>query len=269
MSELENLFVVFGHQILLFVFFGSVAIILVIEGLAPFRKQEGGSLTRWFNNVFLSILNQWAQLYLAPLLVMFLGGLSLSSGSLLSLFHANFVEEFLITLVGLEFVGYWWHRLSHKNALLWRLHAVHHSDVDVDATTALRHHPAEIIMGNLINVFVIMAIGAQPMVVLACSLTSVAIDAFTHGNISLGKVERWIGLFIVTPGFHRVHHCADKEFTDSNFSNNFPWFDYLFGTARYRSSEEQALMPLGLEYFRGYRNSWIDRLLLQPLMSRS
>jgi sterol desaturase/sphingolipid hydroxylase (fatty acid hydroxylase superfamily) len=189
-----------------------------------------------------------------------------SHEGLLSEISAGPWVSFWVTLVSLEFVGYWWHRLSHFVPWLWRLHAVHHSDTEVDATTALRHHPGEVLLGSFVNLGVIMFLGTQPITALGCSLLSLSMDAFTHGNLSLGGVGRWLRYLLVTPSFHRVHHSATLPYTNRNFSNNFPLFDYLFGTAVCWSRQQQMTMPLGLEYFRERRAVGLDRLLLQPLL---
>jgi sterol desaturase/sphingolipid hydroxylase (fatty acid hydroxylase superfamily) len=100
---------------------------------------------------------------------------------------------------------------------------------------------------------------------MAYKLFEVAMSLFSHSNIQLPEaVDRLLRRVVLTPDFHRLHHCSEQRFTDSNYGSVVPWFDYLFGTASARPFEEQATMELGLEYLREPGDSRLDKILTTP-----
>lgn len=265
--ELQRELPRYAPQLALICLFGSVALILLCESFLARREIPGVPLIRWVSNLSLAILNQWLSLNMLPILAGHLTRAEWGNHQgMLQQMHAGFWSSWAITIVCLEFLGYCWHRLSHALPWLWRIHAVHHSDVNVDATTALRHHPLETVLSALVNAPVIFFLGPSVTVLFASSLLFVSLEAFSHGNLRPGKLDRWLKYFIVTPGFHCVHHSAEVQYTNSNFSNFFPWFDYILGTARMWTPEQQTTKPLGLEYFRNKRAAWLDHVLLEPFI---
>jgi sterol desaturase/sphingolipid hydroxylase (fatty acid hydroxylase superfamily) len=181
---------------------------------------------------------------------------------------APFELAFVASLLALDLVIYAQHVLFHKLPLLWRLHRMHHTDLDFDVTTALRFHPLEIVLSMLIKLAAVVLLGAQPVAVMLFEVILNATAMFNHGNVRLP--ERWdraLRWLVVTPDMHRVHHSVRPEETDRNFGFNLPWWDRLFGTYRDQPRDGHAGMTIGLEYFRDRRATTLTGLLLQPFLN--
>jgi sterol desaturase/sphingolipid hydroxylase (fatty acid hydroxylase superfamily) len=150
---------------------------------------------------------------------------------------------------------------------LWRLHRMHHADLDFDVTTGARFHPVEIVLSMGLKMAVVAALGPPVLAVLIFEVVLNATAMFNHGNIRLpDKVDRVLRLIVVTPDMHRVHHSILPRETNSNFGFNLPWWDRLLGTYRAQPEMGHTAMTIGLEQFRSPRELWLDRLLVQPLM---
>jgi sterol desaturase/sphingolipid hydroxylase (fatty acid hydroxylase superfamily) len=166
----------------------------------------------------------------------------------------------------LDLVIYVQHVTFHAVPTLWRLHRMHHADLEFDVTTGLRFHPVEILLSMVIKFAAIIAIGAPPLAVLIFEVTLNATSMFNHGNIRLlprlDTMLRWV---VVTPEMHRVHHSILWRETNSNFGFNLPWWDWLFGTYRAQPAAGHECMTVGIEKFRDPAELRIDRMLLQPL----
>lgn len=247
----------------------SITVIIVLEGFLTQRKHKIFS-RRWLSNFMLGTINT----ALTPTIFGAILALCLSTGliqspSPLARAEFDFKTSLIVTLVVLELMGYWWHRLSHSVPLLWRLHRVHHSDPEIDVTTALRHHPLEVAFSNLVSLPLVFLIAPEPEVMMVAGALVAMLNAISHGNLNLGGFDRPLSLFVVTPGFHCVHHSADLPYTDSNFSNNFPVFDFIFGTAKRWKPNELQNRQLGLREYSSEKSQRIDRLLIQPFISRN
>ncbi|MFZ1494175.1 MAG: sterol desaturase family protein [Candidatus Competibacter denitrificans] len=173
----------------------------------------------------------------------------------------------ITALLVLDLTVYAQHVAFHKIAPLWRLHRTHHTDLDLDVTTALRFHPLEIVLSMLIKLAMVTALGAPPVAVLLFEVLLNATAMFNHSNIDfspgLDRILRWL---VVTPDMHRVHHSIHRVETDSNFGFNLPWWDRLFGTYRGQPQDGHLGMRIGLKAFRDWRATRLDGLLLQPFL---
>jgi sterol desaturase/sphingolipid hydroxylase (fatty acid hydroxylase superfamily) len=183
------------------------------------------------------------------------------------LFNALSVPPWLsvvASVVVLDLAIYLQHVLFHAVPGLWRLHRMHHSDLEFDVSTGLRFHPIEILLSMLIKLAVIAAIGAPPLAVLIFEVLLNATSIFNHANIRVpGKVDRVLRWFVVT---HRVHHSILVRETNSNFGFNLPWWDRLFGTYRAQPTAGHETMTIGVKQFRDPRDLRMDRMLLQPFL---
>jgi sterol desaturase/sphingolipid hydroxylase (fatty acid hydroxylase superfamily) len=252
-------------------FLGMVAAVIVamlLETVVPRRPEAPGANRRWANNIGLTLVNQ--------LNVNWLTGV-VSAGiawwgqeeqfGLLRQFDLGFWPTLLLAVLAFEMIAYWFHRAMHAVPWLWRIHAVHHSDTELDVTTTYRNHPLELLVNAPLTIPVILLLGFPVAVVVAYQLLKTSISVVAHSNIRLpAALDRVLRYAIVTPDYHRLHHCSERRFTDSNFSAAFPLFDYLFGTARNRPYADHQSMELGLDYFRRPEDSRIDRLLLMPFV---
>ncbi len=189
---------------------------------------------------------------------------------LLNALEAPFWLAFIVSLLALDLVIYTQHVAFHKVPVLWRLHRMHHTDLDFDVTTALRFHPLEIVLSMLIKLAVVVLLGAPPIAVMLFEVMLNATAMFNHGNVSLPpRWDRWLRWLVVTPDMHRVHHSVRVVETDSNFGFNLPWWDRLFGTYRDQPREGHTGMTIGLEYFRDQRAISLYELLRQPFLTAS
>jgi sterol desaturase/sphingolipid hydroxylase (fatty acid hydroxylase superfamily) len=245
----------------------ALALAILGESFMPRRALTQGLAWRWSNNFSLSLLTwycstvagTWFMFWLASWTQVHQFGLlpRMGAGPVYAFFALLFVSQLLSYLVHVAF---------HRIPWLWPIHAVHHSDVDVDVSTSYRHHPLEPLLMIPVVSPVIVALGTSWEVVFAYKLFAIAITIFSHANVRLPRVvDKYARLFILTPDFHRLHHCAEPEYTNSNYGSVVPWFDYLFGTATNRPYEEQESMDLGLEYLRAPADGRLDKLLLSPV----
>ena len=156
--------------------------------------------------------------------------------------------------------------MFHAVPGLWRLHRMHHADLDFDATTGLRFHPVEILISMGIKLAAVAALGPPAVAVLLFEVILNATALFNHANIDLPRpVDRVLRLFVVTPDMHRVHHSVDPRETNSNYGFNLPWWDRLLGTYVAQPARGHQGMKIGIEQFRTRRDLWLDRMLIQPL----
>jgi sterol desaturase/sphingolipid hydroxylase (fatty acid hydroxylase superfamily) len=168
----------------------------------------------------------------------------------------------------LDFVIYAQHYVFHHVPWLWRLHRMHHADLDIDLTTGVRFHPFEIVISMVIKIAIVLAFGIPAVAVLIFEIVLNATSIFNHANIAMPAwLDRLMRLIVVTPDMHRVHHSIVRTETDSNFGFNLPWWDWLFGTYRAQPLAGHQRMTIGLPIFRDHRELRIDHLLTQPFRS--
>jgi sterol desaturase/sphingolipid hydroxylase (fatty acid hydroxylase superfamily) len=171
----------------------------------------------------------------------------------------------IATVVALDLIIYLQHVMVHAVPALWRLHRMHHADLDFDVTTGARFHPIEIVLSMVIKLAAVVVLGAPPVAVVIFEVILNATAMFNHGNLRLPEaVDRVLRLFVVTPDMHRVHHSAIPAETNSNFGFNLPWWDRLLGTYRAQPAAGHEDMIIGIEQFREPGDLRLDRMLIQP-----
>jgi sterol desaturase/sphingolipid hydroxylase (fatty acid hydroxylase superfamily) len=167
-------------------------------------------------------------------------------------------------VIVLDLVIYAQHVVFHHVPWLWRLHRMHHADLDIDVTTGVRFHPLEILLSLAIKMAAAVALGVPAEAVVIFEVLLNATSMFNHSNIALPpRLERVVRWFVVTPQMHQVHHSIAREETDSNFGFNLPWWDRLFGTYR-TAPKAGAALTIGLPIFRDIAELRFWRLLAQP-----
>jgi sterol desaturase/sphingolipid hydroxylase (fatty acid hydroxylase superfamily) len=246
---------------------GIFALIALWELVAPRRSQAIGRPLRWPNNLGLVALDTLLVRLAFPLAGVGMAFFAQSRGW--GLFNVVALPAWLAVpaaVIILDLAIYGQHRAFHAVPMLWRLHRVHHADLEVDVTTGVRFHPVEILISMVLKLVAITAIGAAAVAVLAFEVLLNATSMFNHGNVQLaGPIDRVLRIFVVTPEMHRVHHSIERQETDSNFGFNLPWWDRLFGTYRAQPALGHDRMTLGIDRFRDRRELWLDRMLFQPL----
>ena len=249
------------------VFLSVLAAMALWEVAAPRRRREIPRLLRWTNNLALVVLDTAVLRLAFPMLAVGLAILAEQRGwGLFNLLAVPGWLAFVASVVILDLAIYGQHVVFHAVPVLWRLHRMHHADLEFDVTTGLRFHPVEIVLSMAVKLAVVAALGPPALAVLVFEVLLNATALFSHSNVrlpaGLDRVLRW---GIVTPDMHRVHHSIDRVETDSNYGFNLSLWDRLFGTYRALPAKGHAGMLIGIGQFRSRRELWLDRMLLQPL----
>ncbi len=253
-------------QIRLAVFIGLFATLALLELFAPRRDVKPVKARRWFTNIGIVILDS------VILRLVFkaaaVGGALWAAENGIGLFNnisAPVWIAVIASFVVLDFAIWLAHVASHKVPFLWRIHRMHHSDVDFDLTTAVRFHPIEIVLSMVWKYLIVLAIGAPAVAVLIFEIVLNGAAMFNHSNIKLPLwLDRWIRLLIVTPDMHRVHHSIDMRETDSNYGFNLSIWDRMFRTYVYQPSLGHEGMKIGLAEWQDDRPTGIGWTLMVP-----
>ena len=248
-------------------FFLVFAAMAVWELAAPKRRLSVGRGPRWPGNLGVVVLDSLIVRILFPTAAVGVALLCEARGwGLFNLVALPWGLATLLSVILLDLVIYAQHVLFHAVPVLWRLHRMHHADLDIDVTTGVRFHPVEILLSLLIKFAAVMLIGAPAVAVLIFEVLLNATSMFNHSNVAMPPaVDRIVRLLVVTPDMHRVHHSIMRRETNSNFAFNFPWWDRLFGTYRREPEQGHQGMTIGIEIFRDPSELRLDRMLLQPL----
>jgi sterol desaturase/sphingolipid hydroxylase (fatty acid hydroxylase superfamily) len=247
-------------------FLGIFGLFAVWEAMAPRRRRQLARWLRWPNNLGIVALNTALGRLSFPISAVALALLCGQRGwGLLNSVDLPRWAAIVLAVLALDLAIYLQHVLFHAVPALWRLHRMHHADLDVDVTTGARFHPIEILASMVVKLATIAALGASAEAVLAFEILLNATSMFNHANIHMpaacDRVLRWI---VVTPDMHRVHHSIVPQETNSNFGFNMPWWDRLFGTYRPQPAAGHEAMTIGIGQFRAPREQWLDRMLSQP-----
>lgn len=168
-------------------------------------------------------------------------------------------------ILGLDLIIYLQHAMFHAIPAFWRLHRVHHTDLDFDVTTGVRFHPMEILLSMGIKMAALMVLGASASAVVFFEVLLNGTSMFNHGNVRLpGRIDRVLRLLVVTPEMHRVHHSVVIKEHNSNFGFNFPWWDRLMGTYQAQPARGHEGMAIGLSQFRDPTRLTLPGLLILP-----
>lgn len=249
--------------------FGLVfAVMAGWEFVAPRRRRTLPRGARWPHNLGLVALNTLLLRVLFPLGAV--GGAIWADEAgwgVLPWLGAPAWVAFPVTILLLDLAIYLQHLVFHRIPVLWRVHRVHHADLDLDVTSGSRFHPVEMVLSMLFKFAVVVALGAPAGAVLVFEVLLNATAMFNHANIAippwLDRPMRWV---IVTPDMHRVHHSIRPDETNSNFGFNAPWWDRAFRTYREAPRDGQLGATLGLPDVRDPAGQRLDRMLLQPFV---
>lgn len=251
-----------------FASFGVFAGLALAETIWPDRRSLNPIGRRWFGNLGLYVLS--GALLALPKVAALSTAIVADDPNfgLLNWLDPTPVIHALLALLAFDAISYASHRLSHCVGVLWRLHAVHHSDPDLDVTTTLRHHPIEALWIAALSSSALPVIGIGPGEVAAYTLLEWFVQSAAHTNLSLpARVDSWLRHIIVTPGFHRCHHSRDLAETNTNYGQAFAFWDTLFGT-RCRAGAYWHQTEFGLDDFRDVQSQGLYQLLTQPLKQR-
>ncbi len=230
------------------------------ENRAPKRELTVARWQRWRHNLALTAMNTLMLRLLFPAAAV---GLALSTDAAgFGLFNRLGLPLWLevpLAVVVLDLAIYWQHRLMHRVPLLWRLHQVHHADLDIDLTTGARFHPLEILLSMLYKWIVILLLGPAALAVLIFEILLNGMAVFNHANVAMpAALDRVLRRLLVTPDMHRVHHSTRPAETDSNFGFNLSLWDRWFGSYADQPADGHRGMCIGLAEFRDPQK--VDRL---------
>ena len=237
------------------------------EGVMPRRRRSFSRLSRWPANLAIAAINNITVRILFPVTAIGVAYFAEHRGiGLLNRIEPPAPIGLVGALIALDLAIYLQHRVFHAVPLLWRIHRMHHADLDFDVATGLRFHPAEIVISMLIKIGVVLAIGASAMSVLVFEVLLSSTSMFNHGNLEISATcDRWLRWLLVTPDMHRVHHSIVPTETNSNFGFNLPWWDHLMRTYRAEPASGHLAMTIGLDQFRSGEELNLVRMLTQPL----
>ncbi len=248
-------------------FLGVFFLLAIAEACRPRRKRDFPRSVRWVNNLSLVVLDSLLLKICFPLLAVGMAYVAQQrSWGLFNLLDMPIWVEAGFCILLLDLAIYAQHVLFHLVPPLWRLHRVHHTDMDFDLTTGIRFHPLEILLSMAIKLILVVSLGAPVIAVLIFEILLNASAMFNHSNLNLPlTLDRLLRKLIVTPDMHRVHHSVYVNETNSNYGFFLSFWDRLFSTYIDQPQDGHQKMRLGLEYFRQPRDLRLDKLLLQPL----
>jgi sterol desaturase/sphingolipid hydroxylase (fatty acid hydroxylase superfamily) len=251
--DIEAFILAYEPALRLASFIAIFAVVGLWERLAPRRALTVPKALRWSANLGLVALNTVLLRLMFPLAAVGMAAFASANGwGLLNHFQVPFWLAVPVAVIAMDFVIWLQHVMVHAVPALWRLHQVHHADLDYDLTTGARFHPIEIGLSMLIKVATITVLGPPVLAVVIFEALLNATAMFNHGNIRLPTtLDRVLRGFIVTPDMHRVHHSVEDDETNSNFGFNLPWWDRLFGTYRAQPRAGHEQMTIGIH---GHRN---------------
>jgi len=231
------------------IFVGMLLVCAASERLFPRRARAVSPGPRTLANLGLGALGALATRFLMPFAAVETAYWAEGRGfGLLNLVPLPFAARFVLSLALLDALIWGQHLLFHKSPALWRLHAVHHTDLDLDASSGVRFHPAEILLSGALKAAGAALLGAHFLAVAVFEVVLFSSSIFNHSNLALPPaLDRVLRLVLVTPDMHRVHHSPSLDERDSNFGFTLPWWDRLFGTYRAQPREPHETMTLGLE----------------------
>lgn len=252
-------------------FFGIFAAVAFFESRYPRRPTQHKAM-RWLNNLGLIFLNGLILRLIFPAAAAAVGmAIIVEEGQwgLLNHYELHPVLTLLLAVIALDLIIYLQHVLFHSIPLLWRLHMVHHADLEYDLTTGLRFHPIEIVLSMVIKFAAIAALGAPVIAVIVFEILLNACAMFNHGNLRLPeRLDRALRWIVVTPDMHRVHHSSIKNETNSNYGFSLSCWDRLFGTYRSQPSLGHEAMEIGLTQFRDRSRLTLPWLLILPFIGK-
>ena len=252
-------------------FFGIFAVMAVLEFFWPRRRQVIGRLRRWPNNIAISVLNSLLLRFLIPTAAVGLAWIASDNGwGLLNLVALPVAFEVVFGVLLLDLAIYFQHRIFHAVPILWRLHRMHHSDLEIDVTTGARFHPLEILLSMGIKMILVLLLGPSALAVLLFEVLLNGSSMFNHANVRIPlALDKVLRVLLVTPDMHRVHHSIISNETNSNFGFCLSVWDRIFKSYKAQPHKGHEGMTIGLEIFRNPAEHRLDKLLVQPFLSRN
>jgi sterol desaturase/sphingolipid hydroxylase (fatty acid hydroxylase superfamily) len=251
-------------------FLGILLIMFFWEQFAPRRLLTTSKITRWLSNLGLVLVDAITVRLVFPTALVGIALIAQQKGwGLFNQFELPSLLKIILSILMFDFVIYLQHVMFHVIPLLWRLHMVHHTDMDIDVTTGVRFHPIEIILSMGIKMITVILTGAPSLAVLIFEILLNGTSMFNHGNVRYSQhIDSFLRLLVVTPEMHRVHHSTIRWESNSNLGFNFPWWDRLFGTYRPQPAKGHVEMTIGLDQFKDPQKLTLPWLILLPIIGK-
>jgi len=251
-------------------FFGILIVMFLWEIFSPRRPLTTSKIKRWYSNLGMVLIDSVAIRLIFPTALVGIAFLAQQRGwGVFNQFEFPHLFTIIFGVMILDLTIYLQHVMFHSVPLLWRLHMVHHTDMDIDVTTGVRFHPIEILLSLGIKMAVVILTGAPPIAVLIFEVLLNGTSMFNHGNVGYSlNVDSILRLLVVTPEMHRVHHSTIRWETNSNLGFNFPWWDRLFGTYRPQPAKGHLEMTIGLDQYKEPNKLTLPWLLVLPFIGR-
>jgi sterol desaturase/sphingolipid hydroxylase (fatty acid hydroxylase superfamily) len=249
------------NALLVAAFFG---VLLWSEYLRPLRRRVEAKLPRLARNLAVSVVGAAiVQLVEIPLVMPLSSAVGRRGWGILNLFQLPEWAEVILAVILLDYTLYVWHVLTHRVPLLWRFHLVHHVDLDLDASTALRFHFGELLFSVPWRAAQVIVIGVSPTSYLVWQGLVFFSILFHHSNVALPiKLERWVVRLVVTPRMHGIHHSVVRGETDANWSSGLALWDWLHGTLMLNVPQQE--ITVGVPAYQDKREVTVGKILLMP-----
>jgi len=263
LEELDSVF----ELSLRFGFFLIILVLLtILEIVRPLRKLQHPKTNRWFANFSVSLTNTIIVSLIFPVIGVTGALFAMDRGwGLFNIINLSPIITIPIYLLLFDLTIYLQHRLFHSVGALWKLHRMHHSDMDYDLSTGIRFHPLSIIVSNFIKLGLIFLLGPVAIAVLISEIVLNGTSMFNHSNWDLPKgMDSNLRRFLVTPNMHRIHHSIKTSEANCNFGFNFPWWDKLFGTYKAQPDLGHRGMEVGIHHCRDERAIKYFSLIREP-----
>jgi sterol desaturase/sphingolipid hydroxylase (fatty acid hydroxylase superfamily) len=269
MDQLQMFFLEHDTTLRMSSFMVLIFLFLGLELIWPRRLPDDRYRFRRLNNILLLAVNFVAARLFVPLatfeVALFAAEREIGLFNIISL---PLLLNVVLSLIVFDLLIYIQHVVFHKINILWRIHRVHHTDLEFDVTTAIRFHPIEIILSMFYKLAAVYLIGPVAFAIILYEILLNGAALFTHSNILLNaKLDRLLRMVFVTPDMHRIHHSVLRDETDSNYGNIFSFWDKLFKTYRLIPKAGYDGMVIGLNEFREASSGQLLQLLKTPFMT--
>tara|TARA_B100001079_G_scaffold1355_1_gene1119 strand:+ start:1531 stop:2370 length:840 start_codon:yes stop_codon:yes gene_type:complete len=243
MTELINFFSDIPLSFRTSILLGGIVFFWILEGMIPLYSFRYKKINHAFLNIFFTTTTAIIGFGFAFLLLkstLYVGGEQIG---IIHIFNLPIWADVIISLLLLDLIGaYLVHFIQHKVPWMWKFHLVHHSDMNVDVTTGLRHHPGETVFRIIFTFIGVFVSGASIGMVMLYQSLSVLFAHITHANISIPKkIDIILSYVLVTPNMHKIHHHYEMPLTDSNYGNIFSIWDRLFNTFSFINKQKSVV----------------------------
>lgn len=245
-------------------FFGGLLFLLIFERVKPYRPDTVSKKKRWANNLLLTLFNN-------IIIYITVGGFFLAVSrytesnniGILEMLDIPLLFKIILAVILMDFVLYIWHLLNHEVPFLWRFHRVHHSDLNMDVSTATRFHTGELLISAGVKLAAIYLIGVHPVALALFEIVIVLCAQFHHSSL---KIPQWFDslyhILFVPPSMHRIHHSVKIKERDSNYGTIFSIWDRVLGTLT--RNIDQAMIKIGMGSYRKPEKLNLHQLIAMP-----